>query len=352
MIGVVVHMPPITIQHIPSSLDPPSPSLGERLIRPQQWCDHQWQYIISPFTSDGRPLWQLAKRISLVVALILLSLFAYPLGLLAKLCLIASPSSLSPSNLQNSKFSIPEAFIPDLWIHTASFLEARDFLKFYKLSRPVNKIFQLSRAKDVLWKLLWKSLLKAPSEPPYFDVGQESLKNPKEQLKAYSILLKEGAAGYFGDFFSWIAMHMPGGAIAFQTLPFCPVLTTWEGNINYLSVEDMTASVMRGEISSKNRAIQVVFLSMRIGDRTKEEGGVEVLTFACKALNTQPSFSSWREVYYQPANRYWSANELIEQAPQDNFLLEEYILAILRREDLTQREEFSKPPFKNHIELV
>lgn len=330
----------------------------------------RWNQSFSPLDSRQGVLWQVVKRVVTIAFLFFSRALASPFYFTAKLCLAVSSihSSSSPSSRrtgkptflevvdplvdsekpllffpQNANFSIPEAFTSDLWIYMASFLGARDLFKLCKVSKTMHRIFQ---ATDKLWNSIWRPLLKIPPEQPSL-----GLKNPKEQLKAYFSLLQEGAVGYFGDLFSRIATHMPGGPIAFQNLPYHQII----GYLAFCWQKARDVPVIRGKIVSEELLSEIsheVFLAMRIQDREEKEGKVAVLAFFCKKYKTQPSPSSWKEVYYQPSNPYWRKNELIQQAPQDIQLLEEYILAILRREDLTQREEFSKYPFNNQIKLV
>lgn len=88
---------------------------GDGLIKPQRLCNDGWSYIASPLSANRRSVAEVAKKIALILPLIILSLIAYPLGIVG-----AAIKSLSRKPLEDPVRPNPRLRTPSMSLRIPS----------------------------------------------------------------------------------------------------------------------------------------------------------------------------------------------------------------------------------------
>ena len=224
----------------------------------------------------------------------------------------------------------------DMCVYIASFLGPRDQLKGMEVSKEFHAIMHS--------KILWSRYLAHPeyriwgatrwdltytSGRYLFASESETFENePYQQLRMYHELREKGEIGPANEFFDYLARLMPGGPIAFNSIPSMHLENALD-----LQPGAMSMPIVRGT-DNLNR----YFFAMRLVNRGIVDAEPIVLLF------TRPTtMNGWM----QEANLYWGKDEL--KVTNKDVL--NYLLALIGKKSHFNRENFS-PILKNTIELV
>lgn len=366
---------------------------GDKLLEPQRWCRKQWGYLFTPLTASENKWAQVAKRIVQVAFLILPTAVAYVLGVCGIVIKACVPATLDPSS------SVQVPLIPDLQNEEANSsnhgvarrqgevleepIDANiEEVRTVARVNPSSKIFELS--KDVViyalafletqdhlncirvcktfkgWAespILWESHLSHPDRRIWgatqwnftyrggaYCYQQEVsscfngmvLQDPLEQLKTYHLLKKRGEAGSSNTFFDYLARLIIGGPIAFNAFPRLSGVQ----DATQLQANQMTEAVVIGKDGSDR-----LFLALRLKDTSNLEARPFALVFVVKKLSQENSNDlCWEQV----ANPHWAKGQL-NMAEQTHL---NYILHLIRKEDLMETETGLNPLLKQNMVLV
>ncbi len=248
-----------------------------------------------------------------------------------------SPVFIPPSD--GTCLFLQDTFCLEMSIYIASFLGARDLVN----ASTVSKHFLSIMRSEYIWSeylchldfRIWGATrwsLKRGEDSYQFQIDNElnleqensiDLGDPFHQLRTYHELRKTewGRIRSF-DYFMRL---MPGGPLAFQNIPV----------LNPIDAKNLLPTDMNGPVAYGKDLSGHSFFAIRVIDRSQHTDSA-ILIFI--------DVAKWQ----QEPNIYWEENQL---SLDDTHVLN-YILALMRTDNLAEREEFSSPLFIKAIELL
>lgn len=246
------------------------------------------------------------------------------------------PATPCKPSTDGVSFLTLDAIGVDMCLHIASFLTIRERVTMMGVSKEWCEIARanlfwrpfLGHEAYRIWGAEADSSALVRHEHGYaYQENDPADWSAFHQFRVYHDLQKRGLAGTNEGFFDYLARLMPGGPLAFDSIPYVQVENTSE-----VTAESMVKSVIRGSDRDGN-----IFIALRLADQALEEQTPVVLLFINKN-------GKW----IQQANAYWQEGILDVRHQTD----ENYVLALLGGTQLANRECFNAPKYKKTLQLV
>lgn len=231
-----------------------------------------------------------------------------------------------PLNFSNESFPLKK-LNKDIFIYIATFLNDPDKIALSETSKISLKcidtpiLWNTHLEKRRIWGATNVKFNYDPVKGWVSNLTDLEHNRPLTQLQTYFRLSKKNNA------MDYIARLMPGGPVAFSKIPYLTNIF----DASLLSVEDVNSPISIG-----TDRLGYDFLAFRIHDKASSIETMLVFVYMKEAWE-------WKQI----ENELWQAEKL--KLKDHNAL--NYILALIRKEDLSQREEFQVAPYQPTIEL-